>query len=58
MIGWVREPKRRRLARIEPKPELEPKFEHEFREMAQERKLSDIFYAPRSILLLCFNLLD
>ena len=56
MIVWVREPKRRRLTRIE----LEPEPEFEIKKMAEQdrnkRALNEIFFSPRSTLPSCFNL--
>jgi len=52
MIVWVREPKRRRLTRIEPEPELEKMVGQE----RTEKALDDIFYPPCSALPSCFNL--
>ena len=47
IIGWVREPKRRILVRIEP----EPKSNTELKGMGQERALCDIFYPSMTTLL-------
>ena len=46
MIVWVREPKRRRLTRIKPEPEL--KLEKMAGQERNERALNKIFYPPRS----------
>ena len=56
MIVWVREPKRRRLTRIELNPE--PKFETEkiVEQDRKERALNEIFFPPRSTLSSRFNL--
>jgi len=52
MIGYVREPKRRRLVRIEP----EPKSNLQSKEMTEERPFTDIFYSLKTALLKYFNL--
>ena len=57
MSVWVRDPKRRRLIRIEPEPKPELQFKPKLK-MAQERPLNDIFYPPRTTLPSCFNLPD
>jgi len=54
MIVWVREPKRRRLTRIKPEPEL--KLEKMAGQERNERALNKIFYPPRSTLPSCLNL--
>jgi len=54
MIVWIREPKIRRLIRIELEPGLE--FEKMAEQDRNERYLNEIFYSPRSTLLSCFNL--
>ena len=54
MIVWIREPKRRRLTRIKPEPEL--KYEKMAGQERNERALNKIFYPPRSTLSSCFNL--
>ena len=58
MIVWVREPKRRRLTRIEldPEPEPELKTERMAEQDRTERPLNEIFFPPRSTLPSCFNL--
>ena len=50
MIVWVREPKRRRLIRIEPELEKMAGLER------TEKALNEIFYPQRSTLPSCFNL--
>ena len=56
MIVWVREPKRRRLTRIELDPEPERKTERMAEQDRTERPLNEIFFLPRSTLPSCFNL--
>jgi len=53
MIVWVREPKRRRHATIEPKLEPELELEKMVGQESHERALNGIFYPPRSTLPSC-----
>jgi len=57
MSGWVRDPRRRRLVRVEPELKSKKNFEHELK-MKQERYLNDIFYPLRTSFHSCFNLSD
>ena len=54
MVVWVREPKRRRLTRIEPKPELE--LEKMAGQQRNERALNEMFCSPHLTLPSCFSL--
>jgi len=57
MSGWVKDPRKKQLNRIEiHENNSEFELEIEDNEMGESRTLNDVFYPPRTTTPLCFNI--